>query len=201
MAAALPRLGGRTPRVWTALVLLTVAAGLAASGCKGKDSSPGGRPKTGAPGRGKAPPKTPSPGGYLDAVFGAKRRAELALGMNRLRVLSTALMQYALRHDGKFPASLEDLKQPELLRSPGAAAEPYKYVPGQTSDLHANVLVYEARPLRDGKVLILRVNGSIEGLTPEHLRQELARTTASLAQPPSAGATGPTAPSTRTNGG
>jgi hypothetical protein len=201
MAAALPRLGGLTPRVGTALVLLTVAVALAASGCKGKDSSPGGGPKTGAPGRGKAPPKTPPPGGYFDAVFGAKRRAELALGMNRLRVLSTALMLYAARHDGKFPASLKDLKQPELLRSPGAAALPYKYVPGQTSDLSANVLVYEGQAVRDGKVLILRVNGSIEGMTPEHLRRELARTTASLARPPSAGATQPTAPSTRTSGG
>jgi hypothetical protein len=156
--------------------LLAVAAAAAAGGCKGSGSS-----SAGGAGRSGQAARKPS-GGYLDAVLGAKRRAETVADMNQMRVLGVELTRYAISHDQAFPADLKELGRPDLLRAPGAKGQAYKYISGQAASGSAmsSILIYEEQPVHDGKVLVLRVDGSVEALTPEQLAQALAATRTKL---------------------
>jgi hypothetical protein len=44
----------------------------------------------------------------------------------------------------------------------------------------ANILIYEPKPVHDGRCGVLRLGGQIELLTPEELQQALEQTRASI---------------------
>ena len=59
--------------------------------------------------------------------------------------------------------------------------ESYVYIPGQNSTMSPiNVLVYETKPVHDGRCNVLRLGGQIELLTLEQLQQAVTKTLASL---------------------
>jgi hypothetical protein len=88
---------------------------------------------------------------------------------------------YAAAHDGLFPPALADLNRRELLRAPGPDGQEYQYVPGQRdSSPRTNILAYEKVPVHNGKVLALRVGGTVDLLAPADLDQALAQTNKKL---------------------
>ena len=116
--------------------------------------------------------------GYFETLIASRKAAETTVDMVHMKALWTSLNMHAVMHDGKFPAALKDLGNPVLLKAPGKTGQPYKYIAGQTSSVpKANILVYEAKPVhRDGKCMVLRANGVVELVTPDQLKQAVAKT-------------------------
>jgi hypothetical protein len=177
------------------LSMLSLGAATLAGGCGGSDSPAAGqtrkaKPTTAATSRKAAPrpasapasaPDTINPaeayGEYLQTVFRARKQAETLADKVALTVVGKDLTMYAAGHDGKFPATLAELGQRDLLHAPGPDGQPYQYVPGQRdSSPRNNILAYEKHPVHSGKVLALRVSGTVDLLTPADLDRALAQT-------------------------
>ncbi len=121
---------------------------------------------------------------YTQTMINTKFTAETVKCQTNLRTIAQNIQIYALSNEG-FPPSLEDLVQwsgsTQLFKCPSPDAGKYVYVPGQNSGMSpANVLLYESKPVHDGRCSVLRLGGQIELLTPEELQQALAQTQASL---------------------
>jgi len=170
-------------RIATALVLALVAC---APGCGSSDKPrrKAGRTQPAArPAKAAAPAKTKADesGGYFVTLIRSKKAAETMAQKVQMKALWTSLNTSAMASGGRFPAKLSDLRDPRLLKAPGPAGQPYRYVPGQRTDSpRPNVLVYEEKPVHNGKVLVLRVGGAIDLLTPEQLAEAVRKTHAAL---------------------
>jgi hypothetical protein len=121
---------------------------------------------------------------YTQTMIDTKYTAETVKCQTNLRAIAQNIQIYALSNEG-FPPSLQDLVQwsgsTQLFKCPSPDGGKYIYIPGQNSDMSpANVLVYESNPVHDGRCSVLRLGGQIELLTPEELKQALAKTQASL---------------------
>ena len=121
---------------------------------------------------------------YTQTMIDAKYTAETVKCQTNLRTIAQNIQIYALSNEG-FPSSLEDLIQwsgsTQLFKCPSPDAGEYVYISGQRSGMSpANVLLYESKPVHDGRCSVLRLGGQIELLTPEELQQALAQTQASI---------------------
>jgi hypothetical protein len=121
---------------------------------------------------------------YTQTMINTKYTAETVTCQTNLRTIAQNIQIYALSNEG-FPASLQDLVQwsgsTQLFKCPSPDAGEYVYIAGQRSGLSpANVLLYESKPVHDGRCSVLRLSGQIELLTPEELQQAIAPTQASL---------------------
>ena len=121
---------------------------------------------------------------YTQAMIDAKFSAESVKCQTNLRAIAQNIQIYALENEG-FPPSLQALIKwsgsTQLFKCPSPDAGQYVYIPGQKSGMSpSNVLVYESKPVHDGRCNVLRLGGQIELLTPEELQQALAQTQASL---------------------
>jgi hypothetical protein len=178
-------------------ILSTLSLGLAmfAGGCGGSDSPASaqtrkGKPAT-APTTRKAAPRpaaTPASapasinpaeaiGEYFLGVYRARKQAETLADKIAMGVLGKDLTMYAAAHDGLFPPTLAELGRRDLLHAPGPDGQPYQYVPGQRdSSPRTNILAYEKQPVHNGKLLALRVSGTVDLLAPADLEKALAQT-------------------------
>ena len=97
----------------------------------------------------------------------------LDLRRGRLERLKLALWDYALKHDGRFPESLD---APQLEGRPhdvlGAPGLPYGYVPGRAANGPAELLAFEPDLFGDSR-LVLRTDGTLEVLSGSEIRQML----------------------------
>jgi prepilin-type processing-associated H-X9-DG protein len=105
----------------------------------------------------------------------------LACQMN-LRSIAQCLQTYAISNDS-FPDSQEELVSycggSRVCRCPDPCGVDYVYIPGGGGDEPpATVLVYEPKPVHDGKCNVLFAGGQIASLTPEELKQVLDATEA-----------------------
>ena len=121
---------------------------------------------------------------YTQTMIDTKYTAETVKCQTNLRTIAQNIQIYAISNEG-FPSSLQDLIQwsgsTQLFKCPAPDAGEYVYIPGQRSDMSpSNVLLYESKPVHDGRCSVLRLGGQIELLTPEELQQALAQTQASL---------------------
>ena len=121
---------------------------------------------------------------YTQTMINTKYTAETVTCQTNLRTIAQNIQIYALSNEG-FPASLQDLVQwsgsTQLFKCPSPDAGEYVYIPGQRSGMSpANVLLYESKPVHDGRCSVLRLGGQIELLTPEELQQALAQTQTSI---------------------
>jgi len=164
------------------MVLLLAAAACLAGCASDQKPKPPGKPRKPAAGPGAAAPAPPKDadavGDYFVSVVRARSTAETLVDQLRLRALYTSLVTRAQMSGGKLPATLEDLGDRMLTRAPGEDGQPYRYVPGQRlASRGTNVLAYEEKPVHQGgKVLALRVDGTIDLLTPADLAKALAET-------------------------
>jgi len=127
-------------------------------------------------------------GQYTGALIEAKQSAITIQCQTNLRTIWQNLQVYALEQ-GEFPSSsqalLELCESSQLLACPGPDGAKYVYIPGQTSDMSPqNILIFEPNAVHDGRCNVLRLNGQIELLSPEQLRQAVAQTRARLLSSP-----------------
>lgn len=115
------------------------------------------------------------PEGYLETVIHSKTFAETRTCQLRLRSLGQELRIYAAA-EGKFPASLADLKNPNLTKSPMRGNPEYIYIAGQSPNTPPrNILVYLEQTNHADKHHVLYIDGTTDSLTPEDLEKKLGK--------------------------
>ena len=173
-----------TPAAALATALLVLAGAACPGGCgssQDEEGKPAPAKRTARRARSAPAPAKDQPsgvGGYLETVVGARKLAETVADKVHMRALWTSLNTHAATNGGKLPDDLKALGSRALLNAPGADGQPYRYIGGQTTAMpRKNILVYEEKPVHKGrKVLVLRLDGTIELLTPDQLRLALAKT-------------------------
>lgn len=120
---------------------------------------------------------------YATAMVNTKNKATtLACQMN-LRSIAQTLQTYAISNEA-FPASQQELVSfagygSKLFHCPDPNGGEYIYVAGQRSDDAASaVVVYESKPVHNGKCNVLFSDGQIVPLAPEELKQAVEATKA-----------------------
>ena len=121
---------------------------------------------------------------YTDTMVQTKYNAITVKCQTNLRAIGQNIQIYAVSNEA-FPVSQEDLMQfsgnTQLFRCPAPDGEKYIYIPGQNGGMPpANILVYEPKPVHDGRCGVLRLGGQIELLTPEEIQQALEQTRANI---------------------
>ena len=105
----------------------------------------------------------------------------LACQMN-FRSIAQSLQVYAISNEG-FPSSQQELVaycgNPKVFRCPDPCGVDYVYIPGARADMPSTtVLVYEPKPIHNGRCNVLFLGGQIEALSPEDLKQVIEATLA-----------------------
>lgn len=121
---------------------------------------------------------------YGEAMVGARQDALAVKCQTNLRAIWQNIQMYAISNEG-FPESQEELVQwggnTRLFKCSDPNGVEYVYIPGQRGDMpQENVLVYEPKPMHDGRCSVLLLGGQIGLVTPEELQQALARTMATI---------------------
>jgi hypothetical protein len=98
----------------------------------------------------------------------------LDLRRGRLEGLKLSLWDYALKHDGRFPGSLEepgfDGWKHDVVGVPGLL---YGYVPGKTAQGPGELLAFEPNVFGDSR-LVLHTDGTMAVVSGEEIRRLLA---------------------------
>ncbi len=121
---------------------------------------------------------------YADTMVQTKYNAITVKCQTNLRAIGQNIQIYAVSNEG-FPPSQEELMKfsgnTQLFRCPAPDGEKYIYIPGQNGGMSpANILVYEPKPVHDGRCGVLRLGGQLELLTPEELQLALEQTRANI---------------------
>jgi prepilin-type processing-associated H-X9-DG protein len=110
------------------------------------------------------------------------KASSLSCQMN-LRSIGQTLQTYAISNEA-YPASQQELVDfagygSKLFHCPDPNGGEYIYVPGHRTDGSGpGLLVYESKPVHNGKCNVLLSDGQITSLTPEELQQALQATPA-----------------------
>jgi hypothetical protein len=123
---------------------------------------------------------------YTDALVKTSNKASVLKCQTNMRAIWQNLQMYAISNES-FPASQQELMNwsgnARLFHCNEPNAPEYVYIPGQTGDMSAvNVLLFEPKPVHDGRCNVLYLNGQMELLTPEELNQAIEATLARLKQ-------------------
>ena len=121
---------------------------------------------------------------YTDTMVKTKYTAITVKCQMNLRAIGQNIQMYAISN-GSFPPSLEELVQwsgsTQLFQCPDPEGGKYVYIPGQNNSMPpTNILLYESRPVHDGRCNVLRLGRQIELLSPEQVQQAVAQTLAGL---------------------
>jgi len=121
---------------------------------------------------------------YTDAMIKTSNKATDITCQSNLRTISQNVNIYAISNE-HFPESQQELVEfggyTKLFHCPDPNGSQYVYIPGQDGGMSpSNVLVYESKPVHQGKCNVLFLGGQIEALTPEQLKQAVEATTARL---------------------
>jgi hypothetical protein len=121
---------------------------------------------------------------YTRGMIGAQNKAVSVKCQTNLRTIGQNLQIYAISNDS-FPPSLESLIEfsgsTQLFQCPDPNGSKYVYIPGQNNSMPpANILVYEPKPVHNGRSNVLRLNMQIEPLSPEELQRAVEQTFATL---------------------
>ncbi len=121
-------------------------------------------------------------GQYSEAMVETRYNAFTVKCQTNLRAIFQNIQTYAVTNES-FPESQKELVEyggsTQLFRCPAPDGEKYVYIPGQTGGMSPlNILVYEPKPVHEGRCNVLRLGGQIELLSPEELQQALEQTRA-----------------------
>jgi prepilin-type processing-associated H-X9-DG protein len=119
---------------------------------------------------------------YTDAMIKTSIKATAVACQSNMRTIYENLNIYAISNE-HFPESQQELIDfggyARLFHCPDPNGSEYVYIPGQNGTMPAtNVLVYETKPVHNGKCHVLFLGGQIEALTPEQLKQAVEATLA-----------------------
>ncbi|MEN6427623.1 MAG: hypothetical protein ABFE13_19895 [Phycisphaerales bacterium] len=119
---------------------------------------------------------------YTTALIDTKHNATTLSCQMNFRSIAQCLQAYAIGGEG-FPDSQEELVSycggSRVFRCPDPCGVDYVYIPGARADMPATtVLVYEPKPVHEGRCNVLFLDGRIEALTPDKLQMFLDATLA-----------------------
>jgi hypothetical protein len=121
---------------------------------------------------------------YADVMVNTSHKATTLRCQSNMQTIFKNLNIYAISNE-HFPESQQELVDfggyTKLFHCPDPNGSEYVYIPGQSGDMSpSNVLLYESKPVHDGRCNVLFLSGQIEPLTPEQLKQAVDATTARL---------------------
>jgi len=121
---------------------------------------------------------------YTEGMIKTQNKAITVKCQMNLRAIGQNIQIYAISNDS-FPPSLEALIEfsgsTQLFQCPDPEGGKYVYIPGQNSSMPpTNILLYEPKPVHDGRCNVLRLDLQIELLDPEQVQQAVAQTLAGL---------------------
>ncbi len=121
---------------------------------------------------------------YTDTMVKTKHTAITVKCQLNLRAIGQNIQMYAISNES-FPPSLEELVQwsgsTQLFQCPAPEGGKYVYIPGQNSSMPpTNILLYEPKPVHDGRCSVLRLGRQIELLSLEQVQKAVAQTQAGL---------------------
>jgi len=121
---------------------------------------------------------------YTDGMIKTQNKAVNVKCQMNLRTIAQNIQIYALSNDS-FPPSLQALIEfcgsTQLFQCPDPDGGKYVYIPGQNNNMPpSNILLFETKPVHDGRCNVLRLSRQIELLSPEELKQAVAQTRSSL---------------------
>lgn len=115
---------------------------------------------------------------YMTGMVNTKKQATTVSCQMNLRSIGQTLQTYAVGNEA-YPDSQQALVDyggygSKLFHCPDPNGGEYVYVPGHRVDASApSVMVYESKPVHNGKCNVLFSDGQIAALTPEELQQAL----------------------------
>ena len=115
---------------------------------------------------------------YATAMVNTQKKASALECQMNLRSIGQTLQAYAVSNEG-FPATQQELESyagygSKLFHCPDPNGSAYIYIPGRRTDATLNtVLVYEDKPVHNGKCNVLYLDGEIAALSPEELQAAL----------------------------
>ena len=115
---------------------------------------------------------------YMTGVVNTQKKATTLSCQMNLRSIHQTLQTYAISNEA-YPDSQQALVDfagygSKLFHCPDPNGGEYIYVPGHRPDASApSVLVYESKPVHNGRCNVLFSDGQIASLTPEALQQVL----------------------------
>jgi hypothetical protein len=117
---------------------------------------------------------------YSQAMINTSNKASVLKCQMNMRSIFQSLEVYAMENEA-FPSSQQELVDfcggSQLFHCNEPNAPMYVYIPGQRNDMPTtNVLVYEPVPVHDGRCSVLFLNGQMDLLTPEELKQAVEAT-------------------------
>jgi hypothetical protein len=121
---------------------------------------------------------------YATAMVNTHNRSTALSCQMNLRSIAQTLQTYAISNEG-LPASRQELVNfagygSKLFRCPDPNGGEYVYLPGRRGDMAApSLLLYESKPVHNGKCNVLFSNGQIASLSPEELQHAIEATQAS----------------------
>lgn len=121
---------------------------------------------------------------YTEGMINTQHKAIDVKCQLNMRTIAQNIQIYALSNDS-FPPSLEALIEfsgsTQLFQCPDPEGGKYIYIPGQNNNMPPmNILLYEPKPVHNGRCCVLRLNRQIELLSPEEVQQAVAQTLAGL---------------------
>ncbi|MGE5297212.1 MAG: hypothetical protein ACM3VT_20500 [Solirubrobacterales bacterium] len=119
---------------------------------------------------------------YSTALVDTHHKSLVLSCQMNLRSIGQSLQTYAISSE-EFPDSQQDLVDycgsSKLFRCPDPCGVDYVYIPGARADMPpTTVLVYEPKPVHDGKCNVLFLGGQTALLTPDELKLVVDATTA-----------------------
>ncbi len=119
---------------------------------------------------------------YNTAIVDTRHKSLVLACQMNLRSIGQCLQTYAISNE-QFPDSQKELESycgsSKLFRCPDPCGVDYVYIPGARADMDSTtVLVYEPKPVHDGKCNVLFLGGQIASLPPEELELAVDATTA-----------------------
>jgi len=115
---------------------------------------------------------------YMTGMVNTQKKATTISCQMNLRSIHQSLQTYAISNEA-YPASQQELVDfagygSKLFHCPDPNGGEYIYVPGHRADASApSVLIYESKPVHNGKCNVLFSDGQIAALTPEELQQAM----------------------------
>ncbi len=114
-------------------------------------------------------------GQYTTEVVKAKHNATTLTCQMNFRSIAQCLQAFAIGSE-RFPADQQEFisacgGRSKLLRCPDPCGVEYVYIPGARPDMpETTVLVYEPKPVHEGRCNVLFLGGQIEAMTPDRLQ-------------------------------
>lgn len=109
---------------------------------------------------------------YVHVVLEARKLARFTASEANLRRIHQAIQQHEISNSS-FPSDLSEVGL-EDLRSPNDNSRKYVYITGQKPGVNLkNILAYDPSPYRNVAMAILRVDGTVEGVHLNDLKDAL----------------------------